>query len=51
MPTPCCDFCSKPATYDFRTAFGPWANGCDAHWKVNRASSKVGLGHAQKLAK
>ena len=52
---PRCDFCAIEGTdvaaeYDFRTKHGPWANGCERHWRVNRASSQLGTGHGQLLA-
>lgn len=28
-----CDFCFKPATYDAKTAYGPWAFMCDEHFE------------------
>ena len=26
---PQCDFCARPARYDGKTVYGPWANMCD----------------------
>ena len=48
---PECDFapCEHPATYDFKTKAGPWANGCAAHWKQNRAHKELGVGKGQQL--
>lgn len=34
-----CDFCFKPATYDAKTAYGPWAFMCDEHFE--KVASKV----------
>lgn len=31
-----CDFCGKEATYDAPTKLGPWANMCEACYKINR---------------
>lgn len=45
-----CDFdCDNEAGYDFRTAGGPWANGCEDHWLIHRASEQLGTGHGQRL--
>lgn len=46
---PKCDFCPKPAQYDFRTFRGPWAYGCLEHYRMNRAYPELGLGYGQKL--
>lgn len=51
---PSCDFCSMEskkveAEYDFKTNRGPWANGCERHWKMHRASPALGTGIGQKL--
>lgn len=32
---PKCDFCGKPAPYDDKTKWGPWANMCEEHEKQN----------------
>jgi hypothetical protein len=53
-PWPRCDFCfangkHTPAEYDFRTAFGGWAYGCEAHWKWYRATEELGTGNGQRL--
>ncbi len=49
-----CDFCGQngletTAEYDFRTVFGPWANGCEAHYLQHRATTALGTGNGQKL--
>lgn len=51
-----CDFCrhpsinkEEPALYDFKTTFGPWANGCEAHYLEHRAYPDLGTGKGQKL--
>ncbi len=46
---PDCDFCSDGTLgpYDFRTKMGPWANGCENHWKEHRAHPLLGVGHGQ----
>lgn len=46
---PDCNFCQDgtPGPYDFATVFGPWANGCEAHWKQHRAAPGLGVGMAQ----
>lgn len=46
---PSCNFCQDgtPGPYDFRTSFGPWANGCEAHWIEHRAHPELGVGHGQ----
>jgi hypothetical protein len=48
---PACDFCGDgtPAAYDFRTGFGGWANGCEAHWLAYRADPSTGVGNGQRL--
>jgi hypothetical protein len=46
---PACDFGPEPAEYDFKTKFGPWANGCERHWKEMRAFPTLGTGQGQKL--
>lgn len=46
---PKCNFCDRDAEYDFRTYRGPWANGCEFHWKEWRATDQLGTGHGQKL--
>lgn len=45
----CSFYCNVPATYDFRTKQGPWAYGCEQHWKWNRATDKLGTGNGQRL--
>jgi hypothetical protein len=52
-PKPC-DFCKtagvkRDAKYDFRTSWGPWANGCEMHYRTNRAHTELGTGHGQLL--
>lgn len=42
-----CDFCDRPATYDGRTSFGPWAFMCDRHF--SRYGVGTGLGNGQRL--
>ena len=46
---PACNFCQDgtPGPYDFKTYMGPWANGCEKHWKQMRASGQLGTGHGQ----
>jgi hypothetical protein len=44
-----CDFCDKSANYDFKTSWGPWANGCDDHYLQHRAYEKLGTGKGQLL--
>ena len=56
---PDCDFasmdsdgdqrCQNTARYDFRTSGGPWANGCEEHYKMYRIHSELGLGKGQRL--
>jgi hypothetical protein len=43
-----CDFCSnRVAKYDFKTQWGPWANGCTVHFLNN--GIRLGLGFGQRL--
>jgi hypothetical protein len=44
---PQCNFCSEPGPYDFRTIVGPWANGCEEHWRAYRAEPGLDVGVAQ----
>ena len=44
---PKCDFCDSQAAYDGKTKMGPWANMCEAHFKVHGIG--VGLGRGQRL--
>lgn len=46
---PACNFCEDgtPGPYDFATRFGPWASGCEDHWKLYRASEHLGVGTGQ----
>jgi len=46
---PRCDFCGKPANYDFSTKMGPWANGCVTCYKEYRRHDELGEGKGQKL--
>lgn len=46
---PKCDFCIAPATYDFKTRMGPWANGCEAHWHQHAQYWTTGVGMGQRL--
>lgn len=36
------------AVYDFKTQFGPWANGCEAHYQSHRLYDSLGTGKGQK---
>ena len=45
---PKCDFCGRDARYDFRTSKGPWAYGCDEHWRA-WGSGSLGVGIGQML--
>ena len=46
---PDCNFCEDgtPGPYDFATKYGPWANGCERHWRQHRAASTLGVGKGQ----
>jgi len=46
---PECNFCQDgtPGMYDFATRMGPWANGCEKHWKQFRANTNLGTGMGQ----
>lgn len=46
---PKCNWCEKMGEYDFKTYFGPWANGCENHWIVYREYPDTGVGKGQKL--
>jgi hypothetical protein len=46
---PQCNFCDGVAHYDFRTSTGPWAYGCEEHWRQLRMTLGLGLGEAQLL--
>lgn len=51
---PSCDFsdegmCATQTMYDFKTTFGPWANGCGRHWRKYRAFKTLGTGRGQQL--
>lgn len=43
--------CPNEARYDFKTKMGPWAFGCEKHWRQYRASAKLGTGLGQKLVR
>lgn len=58
LPTlPTCDICRadisarriRPARYDAKTAMGPWAFMCEAHYLIYRAHGQLGLGLGQAL--
>ena len=49
---PPCDFCKRegrqrPAQYDGKTVFGPWAYMCETHYQ--RYGIGLGLGRGQRL--
>jgi hypothetical protein len=49
---PDCYFCDvdgvqNPGPFDFATRMGPWANGCEKHYRQFRATSSLGVGMAQ----
>jgi hypothetical protein len=46
---PACDFCQDGTAgpYDFATLMGPWANGCETHWRQYRRSPGLGAGSGQ----
>jgi hypothetical protein len=46
---PPCYFCNDgtPGPYDFRTAMGPWANGCESCWHQFAAAAILGEGYGQ----
>lgn len=44
---PKCNFCDELGPYDFPTRLGPWANGCETHWKQYRVSPSLGVGKGQ----
>jgi hypothetical protein len=60
---PTCDYCAeadgieRPARFDFKTASGPWANGCERHWRLharyrggpNHDEPELGTGKGQRL--
>ena len=51
---PLCDFCKqggveRKALYDFKTSWGPWANGCEVHYRTNRLHTELGIGYGQKF--
>ena len=46
---PDCDFCAekaktRPASYDGKTTFGPWAYMCEDHFKTFGVGVGIGLG-------
>jgi hypothetical protein len=48
---PRCVFCVSdtplPGVFNFATRMGPWANGCEQHYLLYRASEGLGVGKAQ----
>ena len=49
---PNCNFCEQnglivPGPYDFKTAMGPWANGCATCWMLMSAYPELGEGKGQ----
>jgi len=44
---PKCNFCEKTAEFDFKTNVGPWANGCEQHWRMYRGHRELGIGKGQ----
>ena len=46
---PDCNFCENgtPGPYDFATRMGPWANGCEKHWRQYAARPVLGTGSGQ----
>jgi hypothetical protein len=49
---PDCNFCDQagettPGPFDFATRMGGWANGCEPHYLLYRASRGLGVGKAQ----
>lgn len=46
---PNCNFCDDgtPGPYDFVTTIGPWANGCEKHYKEYRLYADLGMGKGQ----
>ena len=44
---PQCNFCGEPGRYDFATRMGPWAHGCEVHWRKHRANTTLGVGKGQ----
>jgi len=44
---PNCNFCDNPGPYDFKTLMGPWAHGCETHYKLYRAYPELGVGKGQ----
>jgi len=44
-----CNFCGKPATYDFRGTDGRWAYGCDSCRQEFGLFPTDGVGKATKL--
>lgn len=45
---PNCDFCDKPAGYDAKTVFGPWAFLCSKHFMLH-TNGALGVGVGQML--
>lgn len=49
---PWCDFCADGLTlaeYDFKSAQGPWGNGCEKHFIQWSMTGKLGTGYGQML--
>lgn len=50
---PACYFCGLEGNadvdgpYDFKTRMGPWASGCERHWRAYRAVPALGVGAGQ----
>jgi len=44
---PQCDFCEDQGKVDFKTLHGPWAHGCNTHWRKHRMYDSLGTGKAQ----
>jgi len=47
---PACNICTDgtPAAYDAKTAWGPWANLCELHWRMF-TDQRLGTGYGQRL--
>lgn len=55
---PECDYCKtlrklnkhheiQPGPFDFASKQGPWAHGCEEHWRMFRAAPDLGVGKGQ----